>query len=47
MGIKDCNFRDERRVMYGSGESLYCTPETNITLYANYTGIKTKKFLKS
>ena len=26
---------DEHRVMYGSVESLYCTPETNITLYVN------------
>ena len=32
---------DEHWVMYGSVESLYCTPETNITLYVNYTGIKT------
>ena len=23
-------------------ESLYCTPETNIILYVNYTGIKKK-----
>ena len=28
-----------------SVESLYCTSETNITLYGNYTGIK-KIFLK-
>ena len=27
-------------MVYGSVESLYCTPETNITLYPNYTGIK-------
>ena len=26
--------------MYGTVESLYCTPETNITLHVNYTGIK-------
>ena len=26
--------------MYRIVESLYCTPETNITLYVNYTGIK-------
>ena len=25
--------------MYRIGESLYCTPETNITLYVNYTKI--------
>ena len=29
--------------MYRIVESLYCTPETNITLYVNYTGIKIKK----
>ena len=31
---------DEHGIMQGSAESLYCTPETNITLYVNYTGIK-------
>ena len=25
--------------MYRIVKSLYCTPETNITLYINYTGI--------
>ena len=29
--------------MYRIVESLYCTPETNITLYVNYTLIKTNK----
>ena len=29
--------------MYGIVESLYCTPETNITPYVNYIGIKKKK----
>ena len=29
--------------MYGMAESLYCTPDTNMTLYVNYTGIKIKK----
>lgn len=29
--------------MYGSVESLYCMPKTNITLCANYTGIESKK----
>ena len=29
-------------VMYRIVESLYCTPETNITLYVNYTEIKIK-----
>ena len=32
--------------MYGTVESLYCIPETNITLYVNYTRIKFKKKLK-
>lgn len=27
------------RVIYGNVESLYYTPEANITLYVNYTGI--------
>ena len=40
-GIKECTC-DKHWVMYGSVESLYYTPETNITLYVNYTGIKTK-----
>ena len=34
---KECNY-DEYRVLYGSAEILYCTYETNITLYVNYTG---------
>ena len=29
-------------VLYASVESVCCTPETNIALYANYTGIKIK-----
>ena len=28
--------------MYRIVESVYCTPETNITLYVNYTRIKIK-----
>lgn len=32
MGIKE-GTGDEHRVMYGSVESLYCTRETNVTLY--------------
>lgn len=31
--------------MYGSFESLYCTPETTTTLYANYTRIKIKNLI--
>ena len=42
MGIKECTCHDEHRVMCGSVESLDCTPETNITLYVNYTEIKIK-----
>ena len=37
-GIKECTCQDEHQVMYGSVGSLYCTPETNETLYVNYTG---------
>ena len=29
--------------MYGIVESLYYIPETNITLYVKYTGVKQKK----
>ena len=39
MEIKQYTY-DECRVMYRIDESLYCTPETNITVYVNYTGIK-------
>ena len=34
------------RVISGIVESLYCTPETNITLYVNNTGIKILKLKK-
>ena len=30
-------------MMYRVVESLYCIPETNITLYVSYPSIKTKK----
>ena len=33
-------YLDEHWIIYGTVESLYCTPETNIMLYFNYTGIK-------
>ena len=36
MGIKESTCRDEHWVMYASVESLYCPPETNITLCVNY-----------
>ena len=42
MGIKEGTCCDEHWVMYGIVESLYYTPEINITQYVNYTGIKTK-----
>ena len=29
--------------MYRTVELLYCSPEANITLYVNYTGIKMLK----
>ena len=35
MGIKECTCCDEHQVMYRSVESLYYTPETNLTLYVN------------
>ena len=35
VGIKECARLDEHQVLRGSIESLYCTPETNITLYVN------------
>ena len=45
MGIKESTCA-ELWVMYGMVESLYYTPETNITLYFNYAGIKRKKYLQ-
>ena len=40
MGIKEHTYGDEHRVLYGSVGSLYCTPETNITLYVNQMELK-------
>ena len=40
MGIKKGTC-DEHRVLYGSVQSLYRTPEARITLYVNGTGNKT------
>ena len=45
MGIKE-DTCDKHPVMYGRVESLCCTPETNITLYVNYTGVKNFQTLK-
>ena len=44
--IKKYTYHDEHRVMYRIVESLYYTPETNITLYVNYTGICFKLKIK-
>lgn len=43
MGIKEGTCHDEHRVMYETVESLYCTPETKITLYVNYLDLKQNK----
>ena len=40
MGIKEGTCYEEHQVLYGSIDSLHCTLETNITLYANYLGFK-------
>ena len=39
VGINEYTYHDEHQVIYRIVESLHCTPETNITLYVNYTGI--------
>ena len=46
MGIKEGTCV-EHWVLYGSVESLYCTPETNVTLHVNCTGIKIKNVIKT
>ena len=46
MGIKEDSCYDKHWVMYGSAESLYCTPETNITLYVNITNWNLNKNFK-
>ena len=38
-GLSEIGDGDEHRVMSGSAESLYCTPNTYRTLYANFTRI--------
>ena len=40
MEIKKDTCHDEQCVMYGSVESLYYRPETHITLFVNYIGLK-------
>ena len=39
-GIKEGTCHDDHWVMYGIVTSLYRLPETKITLYVSYTGIK-------
>ena len=38
-GDQEYAYTDEHWVMYKIVELLYCIPETNITLYVNYTWI--------
>ena len=45
MGIKEGTC-DEHQMLYGSSESLYCTPETNTILYFNSLELKKKKTFK-
>ena len=42
MEIEKYSCHDDHWVMDGIVGSLYCTPEMNITLYVNYSGIKGK-----
>lgn len=39
-GMKACTCHDEHRVMWGSAESLYCTPEAKTPLYVNQLEFK-------
>ena len=45
MGIKEYNYYDEHWIMYRIVEPLNCIPETNITIYIDYTGIGTPGWL--
>ena len=38
-GDEEYHYLDEHWVIYGTVQSLYRTPETNITLHVNYTEI--------
>ena len=38
--VMECTSLDECWVIHGIAESLYCTPETNVTLYVNYAEIQ-------
>ena len=42
MKTKEYTCTDKHWVMYRIVESLYCTPETNITLYQNKNSINKK-----
>ena len=36
-GDREGTCYDKHQVLYGGVESLYCTPEINITLYVNWS----------
>lgn len=46
-GVSEGTCRDEPWMTYGSVESLYCTPDTNIPLHANQLELKQKLKNKS
>ena len=46
MGIQEGTWSEEHQVLYGSVQSLHCTPETNITLYVNWNLNKNLKLQK-
>ena len=46
MAIKEYTCLDEHWVLYGSVESLYCTPETNVNNTVCYLELKLNFFLK-
>ena len=46
MEFKECSCRDEHRVLYGSIESVYCTPEIKITPYVIWNLNKNFKLQK-
>lgn len=39
--VEECTC-DEHRLFYERDESLYLTPENNVTIVCNYTGIRLK-----
>ena len=47
MEIKEFTYHDKHGVLYRIVEPLYCTPETNVTVYVTYTGIKILKKFKN